>query len=295
MQESRARSDWIPSGRARVLRRTLAAGCAALAVLAGAAHAASNFRPAPAGAPHGAPGEYTRFTASELQRGFMALAFGSDMHIGRPVGVHRHKNGARVYITSTSRQDRRQDYREVVERNFAAVPHLAVKVVDRAQDANIVVHLVDEARFERVLADVVGRKIARRFIRRADPQCVTRTRSFDDGTIERADSFIIVDQGVEAFLDCAFHETLHAFGLGSHDSRNPWTTLNQERSVGYLTVYDRAMLTLLYDPRLKPGMSRRDAKAILPAVIRDLCAPGRRPVGSDRAGSDQVGLDCVAP
>jgi hypothetical protein len=40
--------------------------------------------------------------------------------------------------------------------------------------------------------------------------------------------------------------------------------------VGYLTVYDRDLLTILYDPRLKPGMAPAAARRRLPAVIRDL-------------------------
>ena len=64
-------------------------------------------------------------------------------------------------------------------------------------------------------------------------------------------------QGRRVFLDCAYHELLHAFGLSNHDQSNPWTTLNQTR-VGYLSVYDRALLTLLYDPRIAPGMSRNE-------------------------------------
>jgi hypothetical protein len=70
------------------------------------------------------------------------------------------------------------------------------------------------------------------------------------------------------FLDCAYHELLHAFGLSNHDQRNVWTTLNQNRMVGYLTVYDRDLLDILYDPRIRPGMSPRAARAVLPGVIR---------------------------
>ena len=58
------------------------------------------------------------------------------------------------------------------------------------------------------------------------------------------------------------------FGLSNHDQHNPWTTLNQKRMVGYLTVYDRSLLTLLYDPRIKPGMTMRQARAVLPGVNR---------------------------
>jgi hypothetical protein len=72
------------------------------------------------------------------------------------------------------------------------------------------------------------------------------------------------------FLDCAYHELLHAFGLSNHDQRNPWTTLNQNRRVGYLTTYDRSLLTLLYDPQLRPGMTRTEVRKLLPALISRL-------------------------
>ena len=84
---------------------------------------------------------------------------------------------------------------------------------------------------------------------------MTSVKSSADGGILRSVSFIIVDKGDDVFLDCAYHELLHAFGLSNHDQRNPWTTLNQKRMVGYLTVYDRALLTLLYDPHIRPGMT----------------------------------------
>jgi hypothetical protein len=40
--------------------------------------------------------------------------------------------------------------------------------------------------------------------------------------------------------------------------------------VGYLTVYDRALLTLLYDPHIQPGMAARQARARLPGLIHNL-------------------------
>ena len=40
--------------------------------------------------------------------------------------------------------------------------------------------------------------------------------------------------------------------------------------VGYLSVYDRDLLTLLYDPRIKPGMSSAQARSQLPQVIAEL-------------------------
>jgi hypothetical protein len=102
---------------------------------------------------------------------------------------------------------------------------------------------------------------------------MTSVKSSTKGDIVRAVSFVIVDKGDDVFLDCAYHELLHAFGLSNHDQRNPWTTLNQKRMVGYLTVYDRALLALLYDPRVQPGMTVRWARAKLPRLIQDLGLP----------------------
>ena len=84
-----------------------------------------------------------------------------------------------------------------------------------------------------------ARRIAKTFIARTDPQCMTSVKSSADGDIVHSVSFVIVDKGDDVFLDCAYHELLHAFGLSNHDQRNPWTTLNQNRMVGYLGLRPR--------------------------------------------------------
>jgi hypothetical protein len=99
---------------------------------------------------------------------------------------------------------------------------------------------------------------------------MTSVKSSNEGNIVRSVSFVIVDKGDAVFLDCAYHELLHAFGLSNHDQRNPWTTLNQKRMVGYLTVYDRALLTLLYDPQIRPGMTAKQTRGKLPGLIQEL-------------------------
>jgi hypothetical protein len=40
--------------------------------------------------------------------------------------------------------------------------------------------------------------------------------------------------------------------------------------VGYLSVYDRALLSILYHPRVTPGLTADRARAVLPSVIGDL-------------------------
>lgn len=251
-----------------------------LALMVAASFAASGRKAAPAGSFEGAPAEYTHFSSAELTRGFLALAFGSDLRIGaRPRGIRRFDRPIRVRIMSAGSVNRSAAMARVVEEYARKVPALRVSIARDARRGDIELRLIDEENFKTELTAEFGAKVANDFVARTDPQCMTSVKSDSTGEIVRAVSFIIVDQGDDVFLDCAYHELLHAFGLSNHDQRNQWTTLNQNRMVGYLTVYDRLLLTLLYDPRIEPGMTRKQVRAVLPRVITDLHLAG---IGPDR-------------
>jgi hypothetical protein len=47
---------------------------------------------------------------------------------------------------------------------------------------------------------------------------------------------------------------------------------NDNVSMGYFDVYDQYLLNLLYDPRIKAGMTVAEAKAVLPEVLADVRA-----------------------
>lgn len=259
-------------------RRAIATFLLSLSLIAEPALAASNREPAPEGSFEGAPPQYTRFSAAELTRGFMALAFGSDLRIGaKPRGIRRFDHPIRARVYPGGSVDRTGSMRAIIEEYARAVPALNLSLAQGAQSADVEVRLIDEKDFRSALEDAFGPKITRDFVARTDPQCMTSVKSAAEGDIIRSVTFIIVDKGDEVFFDCAYHELLHAFGLSNHDQRNAWTTLNQKRMVGYLTVYDRALLTLLYDRRVTPGMTPAQARAVLPEVIKDLslAAPAR--------------------
>jgi hypothetical protein len=243
-----------------------------------AAFGASGKQPAPSGSLKSAPPEYTRFTTTELSRGFLALAFGSDLRIGaRSLGIRRFDYPIRARVIAGGSVDRSAAMRLVIEEYARAVPTLRLSVVPATVSAEIELRLIDEKDFQSALEAAFGAKVARTFVARTDPQCMTSVKSTAEGNIVHSVSFIIVDKGDDVFRDCAYHELLHAFGLSNHDQRNPWTSLNQKRMVGYLTAYDRALLALLYNERIKPGMTARQTRAVLPDVIADLHLAGPRP------------------
>ena len=249
----------------------IVASLVAVAVAFGAvALAASDKEAAPPGAPENAPAQFTRFTAAELEHGFLALAFGSDLRIGaRPRGIRRFAHPIRARIIGGGSVSRSAAMYRIIDDYARQVPGLRLSQIT-APDADVELRLIDEKDFQSALQAAFGAKVARTFVARTDPQCMTSVKSAEDGAIVHSVSFIIVDKGDDVFLDCAYHELLHAFGLSNHDQRNPWTTLNQKRAVGYLTVYDRSLLTLLYNESIRPGMTARQVRAVLPQVIASL-------------------------
>jgi hypothetical protein len=251
--------------------KRLSAAYLVLISIVTAALGASGRQPAPRGSFEGAPPQYTLFSAAELERGFLALAFGSDLRIGaRPLGIRRFDQPIRAHIIGGGSIDRTIEMARVLEEYAREVPGLELSIAPASAPAEIELRLIDEKDFQSALEAAFGAKIAKAFVARTDPQCMTSVRSTADGKIVHSVSFIIVDKGDDVFLDCAYHELLHAFGLSNHDQHNAWTTLNQRRMVGYLTTYDRSLLTLLYDPHIKPGMTMRQARAVLPRVIAQL-------------------------
>jgi hypothetical protein len=251
------------------MKRSFAAFLFLIAMLT-AALAAAGKQPAPPGSFDGAPPQYTRFSTAELMRGFLVLTFGSDLRIGaRPRGIRRFDHPIRVAVIASGSVDRTAAMQRVLDEYAAKVPNLQLSITAGTAPADIELRLIDEKNFKSALQAAFGVELTKTFVARTDPQCMTSVKS-SGGGIVRAVSFIIVDKGDDVFLDCAYHELLHAFGLSNHDQSNPWTTLNQKRMVGYLTVYDRALLTLLYDPRIQPGMTAKQARALLPRLIQDL-------------------------
>jgi hypothetical protein len=242
-----------------------------LASMMAIALAASGRRPAPPGSFAGAPAEYTQFSIGELTRGFLALAYGSDLRVaGRSHGLHRFTHPVSVHVEGGGSVNRSEAMRQILDEYARKIPNLHLNIVAGTGPADVVVRLLDEKELESALRASYGAQVTQTFVARTDPQCVTSVKSNADGEIVQALSYVIVDKGADVFLDCAYHELLHALGLPNHDQQNPWTTLNQNRMVGYLSVYDRALLTLLYDPGVRPGMTRPQVRRLLPHVIKDL-------------------------
>ena len=122
----------------------------------------------------------------------------------------------------------------------------------------------------RTIAKDYGSERAREIKTSLDPQCLSGFRKNDAYEIEHSDVILTVDNGDFVFFDCAYEELLQSLGPINDTSSVPWTMFNDKVSMGFFDVYDQYILNLLYDPRIRPGMTVEEVKAVLPAVLADV-------------------------
>jgi len=151
--------------------RYLLAGCIVLVSFVTAALGASGRQQAPPGSFEGAPPQFTHFTAAELSKGFLALAFGSDLRIGaRPLGIRRFDRPIRARVIGGGSVDRTIAMSRVIQEYARDVPALGLAFATSAAAPDIEVRLIDEKDFQSALQEAFGSKVARDFVSRTDVQ-----------------------------------------------------------------------------------------------------------------------------
>lgn len=215
--------------------------------------------------------EKKNFTDSEIVEGFLKIAFGAEYHLaGRVDRIRKYEVPVRVF--ADGRADRKAQIGRIVADIKTKVRHLDIAISDDNDDANVLVKLVRDRDLYRTIATFYGSERAREIKSSLDPQCLSGFRKNEKFEIERSDVILTVDNGDFVFLDCAYEELLQSLGPINDTESVPWTMFNDNVSMGYFDVYDQYLLNLLYDPRIKAGMTVAEVRAVLPAVLADVRA-----------------------
>ena len=216
--------------------------------------------------------ERKSFTDSEIADGFLKTAFGAEYHLaGRVDRIRKYVMPVRVFADGNWR-DRKAQLAKVVADIGRRVQHLDIAMAATGDDANVVVKLVRDRDLDRTIASFYGRERAKEIRTSLDPQCLSGFRKNDRYEIEHSDVILTVDNGDFVFHDCAYEELLQSLGPINDTSSVPWTMFNDNVSMGFFDVYDQYILNILYDPRIKAGMTVEEVKAALPKVLADVRA-----------------------
>jgi Protein of unknown function (DUF2927) len=279
------------AGKARLIRKLRVAAFASIALVAigcGPANAEDpdiSIRRA---------SERTDFTNEEIREGFFKIAFGAELQLDKPAErVRKFDEPIRIFVVSNGAPDRRPEIAAIVDDIRAHVNHLDVAITNDRRAANFVVRLVAARNLDRTIRSLYGNDKAKRIQQSLSPQCLSGIGKDERFRIRRAEVILPVDAGEFTFYDCAYEELLQALGVINDDRSVPWTMFNDEVQMGFFDVYDQYLLNILYDPRIRAGMTKDEVNARLPEVlstartwVRDANLPRHaaaqdRPVESD--------------
>jgi hypothetical protein len=215
--------------------------------------------------------EKKSFTDSEITDGFFKTAFGAEYHLaGRVDRIRKYEGPVRVF--ADGRADRKAELANIVADIALRVQHLNIAMAESRGEANVVVKLVRDRDLNRTIATFYGLSRAREIRGSLDPQCLSGFRKNEKFEIEHSDVILTIDNGDFIFFDCAYEELLQSLGPINDTSSVPWTMFNDNVSMGFFDIYDQYILNVLYDPRVKAGMTVAEVKAVLPDVLADVRA-----------------------
>ena len=231
--------------------------------------------------------ERTDFTNDEIKDGFFKIAFNAELQLGAPAErVRKFDEPVRIFVVSKGLPDRRPEIAAIVADIRARVNHLDVAITTDRQAANFTVTLVAERDLKRTIRALYGSDKATQIQQSLNPQCLSGIGKDKRFRIRRAEVILPVDAGEFTFYDCAYEELLQALGAINDDRSVPWTMFNDDVQMGFFDVYDQYLLNILYDPRIRPGMTKDEVDGLLPEVLptvrawitqRQIAAPRGRP------------------
>jgi Protein of unknown function (DUF2927) len=236
--------------------------------------------------------ERTTFSDDEIRDGFLKTAFRAELQFDRRAErIRKFDEPVRVFVVNNGELDRRADIARIIADIRARVNHLDLAITTDRKDANVILMLVRTRDFAQTIRSRYGDHRAEQIQHSLHPQCLSGIAKDQSYRIRRAEVILPVDAGEFRFYDCAYEELLQSLGLINDDSSVPWTMFNDDVQMGFFDVYDQYLVNMLYDPRVRPGMTAGEVEKLLPDIlptIRAWVAPANSANGDESRGGSSI-------
>lgn len=234
-------------------------------------------------------GKDAPFGATDLARNFLAIAFFEEfsgkggMLVARPreVRLQRWTAPVRIGISfgpSVPEDQRRKDRAEVaaLAMRLATLTGLPVRLTEA--DPNFLVLIENPTdrptigqRIRGFLPGVSTPAVQSAAMIKADVYCtVLSSTPGRSGAYDRALAVIRGELPELLRQSCLHEEIVQGFGLLNDSPRARPSIFNDDAEYALLTRQDELMLRILYDPRLKPGMTLAEARPIVETIAAEL-------------------------
>jgi hypothetical protein len=210
----------------------------------------------------------TSFSDDEIKEGFFKVAFGAELQLGQHVErIRKFDKPVRVYVFNEGSPSRTTQIASVIADIKAHINQLDISMTQDMRAANLFVMLVQERNLKPAIRSLYGRGRANQIQRALDPQCLSGFAKDKHYRIRHAEAVLPVDADDSVFYDCAYEELLQALGPINDDRSVPWTMFNDDVQMGFFDIYDQYLLNILYDNRIRPGMTKAEVGALLAELL----------------------------
>jgi hypothetical protein len=210
----------------------------------------------------------TSFSDDEIKDGFFKIALHPELQLGKAGERIRKFDGpVRVFVAGRGEEARRAQIAAIVADIRTRVDRLDIGVTGDLHAANFTVTLVPGRDIGAAIGKRYGVNAAKKIETALKPQCLSGIGKDANFRIRRAEAILPADVDDFSFADCAYEELLQGLGLINDDSTVPWTMFNDEVQMGFFDVYDEYLANILYDPRVRAGMTREQVEALLPDIL----------------------------
>ncbi|PIO97515.1 conserved exported hypothetical protein [uncultured Pleomorphomonas sp.] len=206
------------------------------------------------------------FSDDELMDGFQKTVFGVEYGSAVAGGSVKKFDGAvRIRVVNLADKDRQREIAGFVSRLPRLVRGLDIRMAAPGENPNFTVYVVDRADYvDTVRADVLGSTHGA-----APGQCLVRVYPSSLGIV-RSTAVIVSDEGDSLFRRCMVEEILQGLGPMNDNAALYASVFNDRSRHDRFMPFDRAVVSMLYDRRIRPGMTRTEVGTLLPAVLADV-------------------------
>lgn len=211
------------------------------------------------------PGNFA-YAASDAQiiRGFNLTVFGAEFS---PFGVQsryirKFTKPVRLKIHNLSTKNRTRQIGSFIRTLNKSIKGLSIATT--TGKANFNLYVVDREQYVQIARE----KIYKRKSASIRGDCFVRSVFSRNGII-RSDAVIVSDNGERLFKHCMIEEILQGLGpLNDHPSLTQ-SMFNDRSKHTKFTRFDRLIVNMLYDPRIKSGSSLIKIQPLLSEVLSD--------------------------
>lgn len=203
-------------------------------------------------------------TDREVIRGFNLTVFGAEF---APLGIQskyirKFSSPVRLKIHNLSKKNRRNQISSFVKTLHASVGGLSIGVTKGRANFNL--YVVDREDYVRVARE----KVYKRPTARVPGKCLVRS-VFSRRGILRSDAIIVSDNGEALFKRCMAEEILQGLGPLNEHATLRESMFNDRTKHTSFTRFDKLILNMLYDSRIKNGATLSKVQPLLPSILKD--------------------------